>query len=105
MGGSVALQLNKDYNNKFETRTYSAPVFDAIPHNNNDPENARFKTFGDPVAIFDNNAITTFKPTLNPLELRSNNNYEKIGKTQMTKNIYQLYINYVINLKILKSIH
>ena len=80
MGGSVVLQLNKDNNNKFETRTYSAPVFDAVPHNSNDPENERFKTLGDPVAIFDNNARVTFKPSLNPLDLHSYNNYGNIGK-------------------------
>ena len=80
MGGSVVLQLNKDNNNKFETRTYSAPVFDVIPHNSNDPENERFKTLGDPAAIFDNNARVTFKPTLNPLDLHSYNNYGNIGK-------------------------
>jgi len=80
MGGSVVLQLNQDNNNKFETRTYSAPVFDVVPHNSNDPENERFKTLGDPVAIFDNNARVTFKPTLNPLDLHSYNNYGNIGK-------------------------
>ena len=85
MGGSVVLQLNKDNNNKFETRTYSAPVFDVLPNKNNDPENERFKTLGDPVAMFDNNAKTTFKPTFNPLELHSYNNYGNIGKNQMIK--------------------
>ena len=87
MGGSVVLQLNKDNNNKFETRTYSAPVFDVMPNNDNDndPENQRYKTFGDPVAMFDNNAKATFKPTLNPLELHSFNNYGNIGKNQMIK--------------------
>jgi len=80
MGGSVVLQLNKDNNNKFETRTYSAPVFDVVTHNSNDPENERFKTLGDPVAIFDNNARVTFKPSLNPLDLHSYNNYGNIGK-------------------------
>ena len=56
MGGSVALQLNKDYNNKFETRTYSAPVFDVVPNTNNDAENEMFKNLGDPVAMFYNYA-------------------------------------------------
>ena len=45
----------------------------------------KFKTLGDPVAIFDNNARVSFKPTLNPLELHSYNNYGNIGKTQMIK--------------------
>ena len=85
MGGSVVLQLNKDNDNKFETRTYSAPVFDVMPNSDNDPENQRYKTFGDPVAMFDNNAKATFKPTLNPLELHSFNNYGIIGKNHMIK--------------------
>ena len=46
VGGSVVLQLNKDNNNKFETRTYSAPVFDVMPNKNNDPEKERFETLG-----------------------------------------------------------
>ena len=85
MGSSVALQLNKDYNNKFETRTYSAPVFDVIPKNENDPNNERFRTLGDPVAIFDNGANTVVKPTLNPLELHSYNNYGNMGLNQTVK--------------------
>ena len=85
MGGSVALQLNKDYNNKFETRTYSAPVFDVLPHNDSNTDNERYRTFGDPIAIFDNNAITGLKVSLNPLELHSYNNYGNIGKTQIVK--------------------
>ena len=31
-GGSAALQFQKDYN-KYQTRTYGAPVFDPIPRN------------------------------------------------------------------------
>lgn len=80
MGGSVALQLNKDYNNKFETRTYSAPVFDITPNHDNESDNERFRTFGDPVAFFVNGAKTFVKPSLNPLELHSYNNYGNIGK-------------------------
>ena len=85
MGSSVALQLNKDYGNKFNTRTYSAPVFDVLPDRSNTAQNERFRTFGDPVAMFDNNATTFFKPTLNPLELHSYNNYGNIGKSQVVK--------------------
>ena len=60
-------------------------VFDFLLIHNNDPENDRFKTLGGPVDIFDNNARVSFKPTLNPLELHSYNNYGNIGKTQMIK--------------------
>ena len=82
MGGSVVLQLNKDNNNKFETRTDPAPVFDVIPNNDKDSqgENQRYKTLGDPVAMFDNNANTTVIKSLNPLDLHSYNNYGNIGK-------------------------
>ena len=82
MGSGVILELNKSNNNKFITRTYSAPVFDPFPNNweKNNPNNERFRTKGDPVAIFDNNAETVYKPTLDPLSLHSFNNYGDIGK-------------------------
>lgn len=82
MGSSVILELNKANNDKFITRTYSAPVFDPFPNDweKNDPNNERFRTKGDPVAFFDNNAKTIYKPTLDPLSLHSYNNYGDIGK-------------------------
>ena len=39
----------------------------------------RFRTFGDVVAGLDNNAITVFKDSTNPLELHSYDNYGDIG--------------------------
>jgi hypothetical protein len=82
MGSSVILELNKANNDKFTTRTYSAPVFDPFPNNweKNDANNQRFRTKGDPVAIFDNNAQTVYKPTLDPLSLHSYNNFGNIGE-------------------------
>ena len=71
LGGSVALELNKNYGEKYETRTYSAPVFDPIYHAQENNNNIRMRTAGDPIAMFDNNAETVFKPTLNPLSLHS----------------------------------
>ena len=87
MGSSVILELNKANNDKFITRTYSAPVFDPFPNNweKNDQNNQRFRTQGDPVAIFDNNAQTVYKPTLDPLSLHSYNNYGNIGEGISTK--------------------
>jgi pimeloyl-ACP methyl ester carboxylesterase len=81
MGSSVALQLNADFRNRFETRTYAAPVFHLLPgSDSSDPKDERFRTFGDPVAMFDNAASeTVVKPTLNPLELHSYNNYGDVG--------------------------
>ena len=78
MGSSVILKLDKHNNNKFTTRTYSAPVFDSSPHENNDPNNQRYKTAGDLVSVFDNNANAVYKDSLNPLDLHSYNNYGDI---------------------------
>ncbi len=87
MGSSVILELNKANNDKFMTRTYAAPVFDPFPNNweRNDPNNQRFRTKGDPVAFFDNNAETVYKTTLDPLSLHSYNNYGNIGEGVSTK--------------------
>ena len=87
MGSSVILELNKANNDKFVTRTYAAPVFDPFPNNweKNDPNNQRFRTKNDFVSIFDNNAETVYKPTLDPLSLHSYNNYGNIGEGTSTK--------------------
>jgi hypothetical protein len=88
MGSSVILELNKANNDKFTTRTYSAPVFDPIPNSfeKNDSNNERFRTKNDLVSIFDNNAQTIYKPTvLDPLSLHSYNNYGNIGEGISTK--------------------
>ena len=87
MGSSVALQLNADFRNRFETRTYAAPVFHLLPgSDSSDPNDERFRTFGDPVAMFDNAASeTVVKPTLNPLELHSYANYGDVGLSPGTR--------------------
>jgi hypothetical protein len=87
MGSSVALQLNADFRNRFETRTYAAPVFHLLPgSDSSDPKDQRFRTFGDPVAMFDNAASeTVVKPTLNPLELHSYNNFGDVGLSPGTR--------------------
>jgi pimeloyl-ACP methyl ester carboxylesterase len=87
MGSSVALQLNADYHNRFETRTYAAPVFHLLPgSDSSNPKDERFRTFGDPVAMFDNAASeTVVKSTLNPLELHSYNNYGDVGLSPGTR--------------------
>ena len=61
LGGAVALQLNKDNNNKYSTITYGAPVFQL----NNQLSNNRFRHPGDPVSMFDMGALNV--PTKNPL--------------------------------------
>ena len=68
LGGSVALELQKD-NNKFETTTYSAPVLQLNPFVTGN----RYRFKNDPISMFDNGAITVNKFNLNP---HSYSNYE-----------------------------
>ena len=79
LGSAVSLELNKNYNDKFTTRTYSAPVFDLFKNNSVNDKNLRFKTNNDLISIFDNNAINISKPSINPLSLHSYNNYSDTG--------------------------
>lgn len=80
LGGSVVLELNKNYGDKFRTTTYSAPVFDLFQNDTVNDNHLRFRTKGDIIASMDNNAITINKNTLNPLELHAYNNYGDTGK-------------------------
>ena len=58
LGGSVALQLEKDYSNQIKTsRTYGAPVLDAWKGGNNE----RYRHYGDPVSILDRSAHMSVK--------------------------------------------
>ena len=60
LGGSVSLQLQKDYPNQLKTsRTYGAPVADAFGGNVE-----RYRHYGDPVSILDRSAKSSIK--LNP---------------------------------------
>ena len=60
LGGSVSLQLQKDYPNRLKTsRTYGAPVADAFGGNVE-----RYRHYGDPVSILDRSAKSSIK--LNP---------------------------------------
>ena len=57
LGGSVALQLEKDYSNQIKTsRTYGAPVLDAWKGGN--PES--YRHYADPVSILDRSSHMTF---------------------------------------------
>ena len=53
LGGSVALQLQKD-NNKYESTTYGAPVLQLNPFITGN----RYRFKNDPVSMLDNGAIT-----------------------------------------------
>ena len=56
LGGSVALELEKNFPKQIETsRTYGAPVLDLTEHEMN-PRVERFRNIFDPVSVFDNAA-------------------------------------------------
>ena len=55
LGGSVALEINKQNNNKYKAITYGAPVLDFSF--NRDPKNQRFRHPGDPFSKFDTGAF------------------------------------------------
>ena len=61
LGGSVALQLQKN-NNKYETTTYGAPVLQLNPFITGN----RYRFKNDPVSMLDNGAITVDMFKLNP---------------------------------------
>jgi len=55
LGGSVALEINKNNDNKYKTITYGAPVLDFSF--NRDPNNMRFRHPGDKISMFDTGAV------------------------------------------------
>jgi hypothetical protein len=61
LGGSVALQLEKD-NPKYATTTYGAPVFSPNPFITGN----RYRFKNDPISMLDNGAITVNTFKLNP---------------------------------------
>ena len=91
LGGAVALELDKDRNNKFKNvTTYGAPVLETpaqtlfnklssiVSHNNNEDKNVRYRHPFDPVSFFDSGAKTVFNPTtINP---HSYTGYKEQGK-------------------------
>ena len=65
LGGSVSLELNKQYNNQFKTRTYGAPVLDFSF--NRDPNHQRFRHPGDRISMFDTGAVNEDPKTIHGL--------------------------------------
>jgi len=61
LGGSIALQFEKD-NNKFQTTTYGSPTMQLNPF----VKGNRYRFPFDPISYLDNGAITVNKFNLNP---------------------------------------
>lgn len=70
LAGSVALEFEKQYKDKFDTTTYGAPVLQL-----SSKKGKRFRHPGDPISIFDNGAINVPKFSFNPLSLHSFEGY------------------------------
>ena len=64
LGGSVALELEKNYNHITNSRTYGAPVFDLMGKESNNV--SRYRNWGDIFSIADRSAKKSTK--LNPFE-------------------------------------
>ena len=60
LGGSVALELSKNFSHIETTRTYGSPIWDPLGKDGKNVE--RYKNYMDPVSYFDNSAKTSFKP-------------------------------------------
>ena len=67
LGGSVALELEKNHKNITSSRTQSAPVFDIAGSESNNAD--RYRNWLDPVSMFDRSAIKSVK--WNPFEASS----------------------------------
>lgn len=67
LGSSVALQLQKDYRHIQDTRAYGSPVLDITPHIGPPQERVeRYRSYGDPVSMFDFKANSSLPTSLNP---------------------------------------
>ena len=67
LGGSTALELQKNYNHITSSRTYGAPVWDPLGKVSNNVDRYR-KWFG-PVSVFDRSAVKSVKS--NPFSSKS----------------------------------
>ena len=77
LGGSVALELEKNYNHITSSRTYGAPVFDPLGKESNNV--SRYRNWTDPVSMFDRSAVKSIK--WNPFESTSlTHDYGNIAK-------------------------
>ena len=67
LGGSVALELEKNYKNITSSRTYGAPIWNPLGSESNNVE--RYRNWIDPVSVFDRSAVKSVK--WNPFETTS----------------------------------
>ena len=78
LGSAVGQQINNDYGNIFQTRSYGAP-FISRQRPNETGQNLRIRGSNDVVSMFDRGAITIPKGSLYPLD---NHSYADIANVQ-----------------------
>ena len=78
LGASVGQQINDDYGNIFQTRSYGAP-FISRQKPDDTGQNLRIRGSNDVVSMFDRGAITIPKGSLNPLD---NHSYADIANVR-----------------------
>ena len=75
MGGTVALELQKQLDNIHGTRTFGAPVYTSDFESK---ENDRYRNEGDPVSMFDK-AAHTYTKYSKPFAPAYNHSYKQIA--------------------------
>ena len=80
LGSAVAQEINNRHGNKYATTVYSSPFVSGINQQKN-PRYLRFRNRGDPIAMFDDSAITGEIESNNLLDKHSFNNWEGQGET------------------------
>ena len=78
LGSAVGQQINEDYGNIFQTRSYGAP-FISRQRPSETGQNLRIRGSNDVVSMFDRGAITIPKGSLNPLD---NHSYADIANVR-----------------------
>ena len=77
LGGSVALELDKNYRHITSSRTHGAPVWNPFGSERNKVD--RYRNYLDPVSLFDRSAVKRVK--WNPFESSSlTHDYSNIAK-------------------------
>ena len=96
LGSAVGQQINDDYGNIFQTRSYGAP-FISRPRPDETGQNLRIRGSNDVVSMFDRGAITIPKGSLNPLDNHSYadiaNVHNKAGNIPITREEFMEQFN------------
>ena len=82
LGSSVVQEINNRHGNKYATTVYSSP-FVSGTNQQKIPPHLRFKNKNDPIAMFDDAAITADIGSVNVLENHGYQNWEGNGLTSI----------------------